>query len=118
MPTGKPSFKKVETWPQIEGNAVSPSDQPIKGTLALGGAAWELWAEEAPKNPALQLLGHPAGCEYPIGRDPKHVLLLSLEAKASGLSFDPFGRNGFVFFFLPASALRRRAWDQARHREW
>jgi hypothetical protein len=83
-------------------------------------ARWWLgaWAREAPADPPLLLLGHPDGCEYPIGDEPDARLLLSLEAKSSGLGGDVFGRNGFLFVRIAQGALERGAWDEATHKEW
>lgn len=107
------AFAKVETWPQIEGLVIG--DAGAEAIVRLGKADWRAWAEDAPKPPRTAMLGHPYGCEYPIGRDPDARLLLSLDVKV-GLPW--IGRNGFLFFFAPATAIAERAFDRAQHKEW
>lgn len=117
-PAAKPSFKVMDTYPQIESNVLSEKRRPVKGTLVLDAAAWRTWAAEAPENAPQQMLGHPRGCEYPIGNDPETRLLLSLEARSSGLPWSFFGRNGFLFFRISEASLREGRWSEVRHKEW
>ncbi len=64
------------------------------------------------------MLGHPAGCEYPIGSDPDGRLLLSLEARSSGIGWEVTGRNGFLVVRMPQASLAAHRWEDATHKEW
>lgn len=116
--TSRPVFTSVTTWPQIESNVVRAAGEPADDRLLLDAVAWQAWAEDAPENPRLQMLGHPCGCEYPIGGERENRLLLSIDAQSCGLPWDLCGRNGFVFFRITETALRARRWDEVRHKEW
>lgn len=118
MATSKPKFRRVDTWPQGEGTVIGRPGECPPGGIALDDEAWSYWAEHAPPSPPNLLLGHPAGCEFPIGSAPDSRLLLSLEAGTSGLPWDVFGRNGFLFVRMPEAALAARAWHEASHKEW
>lgn len=118
LPVRRLAFDTATTWPQIESNAISHARAPRTGTIVLSAEEYEAWSADAPDNPRLQLLGHPYGCEFPIGDDVSSRLLLSLESNATGLPWDIFGRNGFVFFSIPEGPLRERRWNAARHKEW
>jgi hypothetical protein len=119
MPVSKPTFRRVDTWPQVEGTIIGgPSETRSPEGITLSDEAWTCWAEHGPESPPNLLLGHPAGCEYPIGRDPDSRLLLSLEAPSSGLSWDVFGRNGFLFLRIPQRSLENGLWNDALHKEW
>jgi hypothetical protein len=109
------AFSKVDTWPQVEGVVVG---DPGKGIVKLSKADWQSWAEDGEQPPRQGMLGHAYGCEYPIGMDPTSRLLLSVDVKESGLPWDLFGRNGFLFFHAPEAAVRAGRWDEAQHREW
>jgi len=113
------SFHKVETWPQVEGTVIGGGGNDRTAPLYLTQDQWMEWADRAPESPPCAMLGHPVGCEYPIGTDPDSRLLLSLEAKESGLGWERyFGRNGYLFFYARASAIRARNWSAARHKQW
>jgi hypothetical protein len=120
MPVVKPAFRCVSTWPQCEGNVIGEPEQRAgaRGSLALGAEAWRCWAEHAPPNPPNLLLGHATGCEYPVGREPDARLLLSLEARSTGLPWGLFGRNGHLFVRIPQRSLEKREWGDATHKEW
>jgi hypothetical protein len=64
------------------------------------------------------MLGHAHGCEYPVGSDPDGRLLLSLEARSSGIGWNLTGRNGFLFIRMSQASLAERRWEDATHREW
>lgn len=118
LPMQSLTFRQVVTWPQPEGNIIGAFGALRPGGIALDEEAWNCWSEHAPKNPSNQLLGHPAGCEFPIGGEVDACLLLSLEAISSGLPWDVFGRNGFLFVSISRDALARRAWSEATHKQW
>jgi uncharacterized protein YwqG len=109
-------FRAVETWPQVEGVVIGGFGS--KSGVSLTKEEWDEWAQNAPRSPSCAMLGHPAGCEFPIGADPTSRLLLSLDVKESGLSWDFFGRNGYLFFFAPEKAIEARDWTAAAHKEW
>jgi hypothetical protein len=45
-------------------------------------------------------------------------LLLSLEARSTGLPWGLFGRNGHLFVRIPQRSLEKREWGDATHKEW
>lgn len=109
-PESRLRFAAVSTWPQSEGTVI---DAEVKLTKE---EREELATFEVP--PALGMLGHPLGCEFPIGRERDARLLLSLEAKESRLPWDLFGRNGFIFFRIREADLREGRWESVTHKEW
>lgn len=115
-PTSKLGFQKVETWPQVEGTIVRGSGD--KGLVTLAADDWMEWAQDAPSPPRCGMLGHPYGCEFPIGTERDARLLLALDVKESGLPWDFFGRNGFLYVYAPAKAIRAGQWEAAAHKEW
>lgn len=117
-PTSRPSFRPVVTWPQVEGTVIGDHGaRSPRGGIQMDEAAWQAWAELGPENVSAQMLGHPCGCEFPIGFGPAARLLLSLDAR-SGVPQELCGRNGFLFVGIPGPALARRAWREAYHKEW
>lgn len=118
FPSSRPRFRTVETWPQVEGTVIGDHGaRSPHGGIQMDEAAWEAWAEHGPENVGAQMLGHPFGCEFPIGSDPTARLLLSLDAR-SGIPQELCGRNGFLFVGIPGAALARRTWGEAYHKEW
>ncbi len=118
LPAKKLAFGTATTWPQLESNVISHASEPRAGTIVLSAEEYDDWSANAPENPSLQLLGHPCGCEFPIGDDVSSRLLLSLESNPTGLPWELFGRNGFVFFRIQGGALREGRWSAVRHKEW
>jgi hypothetical protein len=118
LPVSRLRFRKVSTWPTVEGTVIGGASEPLAHGIPLDPEALQAWAKTAPENPAAQLLGHPAGCEFPIGRDADARLLLSLDSATVDHAAPIFGRNGFLFIGIPGAALAARAWDQAFHKEW
>ncbi len=110
------TFAPVDTWPQLEGPFIGgPGDgRPITFSTE---EEWDRWEREAPEPPACAMLGHPRGAEGPIGDSPDSYLLLSLDERSSGLSYDLFGRNGYLYFYAPLASLRARDWSAVRQRE-
>jgi hypothetical protein len=118
LPVSRLRFRKVATWPRVEGTLIGERAAPAAHGIALDPDAWQAWSETAPENPPVQLLGHPPGTEFPIGRDPDARLLLALESAAVDHPAPIFGKNGFLFVGISAAALAARAWDEAFHKEW
>jgi hypothetical protein len=115
-PETKLAFRRVDTWPQVEGVVLGA---PGRGPVKLSKAEWTSWAGDEEHEPPRQgMLGHAHGCEFPIGDDPHERLLLSIDVKESGLPWDLFGRNGFLFFHMREDAMRGARWETVRHKEW
>jgi hypothetical protein len=118
LPTSRVSFRRVVTWPQGEGTVIGNPNRSPAGGITLSEEAWQAWAEHAPPSPDNLILGHPCGCEYPIGSSPDARLLLSLDARSSGIDWTVTGRNGFLFVGIPQASLVSRRWEDATHKEW
>jgi hypothetical protein len=115
-----PIFRSEETWPQVEGTIIGdPGEEVSPSGIAMSVEAWQQWADIAPENPPAQMLGHPCGLEFPIGRGPDTRLLLALEATTCKLPWDLFGgRNGHLFIGIHGRALAQASWSEAFLREW
>lgn len=108
---GKLSFKKVDTWPQVEGSIVGGRKNP--GVVKLMPEEYEVWAAQRLEPPEDLMLGHPRGVEFPIGTSPDARLLFQ-----SGRRWNIGGRNGFLYLYGSKDAIRDRRWDEIRMKQW
>lgn len=112
------TFAAATSWPLVEGNALRTPSCPTSAPLELDASQADAWAEAAPENPPCQLLGHPAGCEFPIGQDPRDRLLLSIDAELAGVPWSLCGRNGLLFLRMSEEAMRAGRFEEVRCKQW